>query len=62
MIEWLKDNLWIWTVVGGICAVVTLIFKFIPKREGKNRQIIGNVTNSKVNQAGRDINNDRQEK
>lgn len=62
MIDWLKENIWIWTIVLGVCAVITLILKFFHKVKDNNHQTIGDVTNSNVNQAGRDIKNVRQGK
>lgn len=62
MIDWLKNNEWIWTVVMGVCAVITLVYKLLHKEDKSNNQKIGDVNNSQVNQAGRDIKDVRQRK
>ena len=59
MIQLLKENaVWICPIILAVCAVITLIYNIIFKKDKKNRkQNISGVNNSTINQAGRDINN-----
>lgn len=58
MIKFIQDN-YIWLtpiLVALVSGIVAGIFHLIKKSEGKNKQIIKNVNNCNINQAGGDVN------
>jgi spore maturation protein SpmA len=58
MIKFIQDN-YIWLtpiLVALVSGIVAGIFYLIKKSGSKNRQVIKNVNNSTINQAGGDVN------
>ena len=58
IIQFLRDNIWICTIITTILAILTFVINFIIKKNKgtSNTQTISNVTSSQINQAGGNIN------
>lgn len=58
IVHWLKDNIWLCTIITTVLAILTFVLNFIIKKNKNhtNNQTISNVTSSHINQAGGDIN------
>ena len=54
----IKEHIWLCTIITTILAILTFVLNFIIKKNKKhtNNQTISNVTSSHINQAGGDIN------
>lgn len=59
MIEWLQVNMWLWSSIIAICAIITLLIKMFGKKTERDRpnQTVSNNNNSTINQAVGDIHN-----
>lgn len=58
MFEWIRENIWVCTAITCLVGILTFVLNFIIKkrREPNNMDMkIGDVKNSTVNQAGRNI-------
>ena len=57
IIHWIKENLWLCTIITTVLAILTFVLNFIIKKNKNhtNNQTISNVTSSHINQAGGDI-------
>lgn len=55
---YIKENIWICTLVSAVVALLTFLLNFVFKRKktSTGTQMISNVSSSTINQAGRDIN------
>lgn len=58
IIHWIKENIWLCTIITTVLAILTFVLNFIIKKNKNhtNNQTISNVTSSHINQAGGDIN------
>ena len=58
IIHWIKENIWLCTIITTVLAILTFVLNFIIKKNKNhtNNQTISNVTSSPINQAGGDIN------
>lgn len=64
IIHWIQGNIWLCTIITTVLAILTFVLNFIIKknREQTNTQTISNVTSSLINQAGGDINHNKDAK
>ena len=58
ILQYLKDNIWLCTFISAVLAILTFVLNFIIKKNKgtSNTQTISNVTSSQINQAGGNIN------
>ena len=58
ILRYIKENIWICTLVSTVVALLTFLLNFVFKRKkaSAGTQIISNISSSTINQAGRDIN------
>lgn len=61
ILQFCKDNVWLCTIITTILAILTFVINFIIKKNKgtSNTQTISNVTSSQINQAGGNINTNK---
>lgn len=64
IIHWIQRNIWLCTIITTVLAILTFILNFIIKknRDKTKTQTICNISSSLINQAGGDINHNKDAK
>lgn len=56
-LHFIKENIWLCTIITTVLAILTFVLNFIIKKNKNhtNTQTINNIASSQINQAGGDI-------
>ena len=57
-LHFIKENIWLCTIITTVLAILTFVLNFIIKKNknNTNTQTINNISSSQINQAAGDIN------